>query len=99
MFYLRLAHIRGVSVKELLRTSDSRELAEEMAFYLIEPYGHECLGRAMGAAASLNAMGAKVKPVDLLPVRPPVRKQSPDKMARMFRAMAAEHNKSCQAKR
>lgn len=53
MWYLRFAESRGISVREMLATYDSRELSEWQAYYLLFPEPQERADLRAGFVASL----------------------------------------------
>lgn len=86
---MRLALARGVSLKQLLRDTDSAELSEWIAYYKLEPFGQEWLQTASIMAATLAPhRKTPPNPVDFLPVKPPEREQSDEEMLAIFKALA-----------
>ena len=71
--WFRLAALWGCTVREAQERCDSREFTEWMAYYLVEPWGHESdwlrTGRTCEVVASVfgGKGGKKLEPSDFVP--------------------------------
>ncbi|HEY1603848.1 MAG TPA: hypothetical protein VGG64_29875 [Pirellulales bacterium] len=76
-----------------MRSIPARELDEEYAYYLVEPYGEEWRQTGEICATVVNAAGAyerePLEAEDFLPVRLPKRRQSIDEQETIFDAAVA----------
>ena len=90
-FYFRLALERGISVDELLETTDSLELAEWIAYWQLEPFGDHWEQTAAVCETVALAGGAKNAKRDIW--RPTKRRdvavQSPEEMEAEFAKIEA----------
>lgn len=93
-----LAALWGCPVREAQARCDSREFAEWLAFYRIDPFGEQRADLRNGILAALvaNAMRRSgqqpAKPEDFMPFRE-VRKRTPEEAALMLKAYAQELSK------
>ena len=90
-----LALALGMTVRELLARMDSRELAEWMAYYQLEPFGgfrgdlHAGLVCSTIANANKGKRGKPFTPADFMPLNKPDNKeQTEDDMRGLLEGLA-----------
>lgn len=90
-----------MSVRELLSRVDSKELAEWIAYDMIEPIGSVRTDLAAGIVASTVANCHRGKnqsafsPMDFMPLQKPAEEQTPEEIGKKLRAFSIM-NKSVQ---
>ena len=88
-----------MTVRELLARIDSRELAEWMQFYAIDPFGtqRDDLQAGIVAATIANANSSKGKafqPIDFMPYADGKKEQTSDDMKALLNSIAGQHGDS-----
>jgi len=80
-------------VDAMLESMTAQQFNEWIAYYQLEPYGHEAVKDVIATAASAicHALGAKVTPWMILGRDEPQAEVSPNQAAAIFRGRHGDH--------